>query len=127
MALTLPQLPCKTNNNAESNLNDLIFEYFNKGFTYLEIKEFLSVHHSKEVSLSTIKRRLKSLNLYRRPLVGRRVDPDTLDSAVWSEICGSGSNIGHRRIWAHLKRKGILARREDIRIAVLSYDPEGVA
>ena len=34
--------------------------------------------------------------------------------------------MGHRRVWQHLKRKGVVARREEIRLAILAADPVGV-
>ena len=45
---------------------ELIRYYFYKGFTYQEICQFLSQYHDKEMSLSTLKRRVKQFGLRRR-------------------------------------------------------------
>ena len=55
---------------------------------------FLQFHHRRETSLSTVKRRLKKLNLLGRHLAGIRVDAVTLNVLVWDEMCGIVSNIG---------------------------------
>ena len=86
---------------------------------------FLQFHHRRETSLSTVKRRLKKLNLLGRHLAGIRVDAVTLNVLVWDEMCGSGSNIGESSY--HLRRRGILARQSDVRLAILAYDSEGVS
>jgi len=120
----LPTLPCVDGPNMD--LDSLLVRYFNCGFTYLEIKEFLSVHHGKTVSLSTIKRHLKQMNLAKRPLQNKRISQNDLNNLVRAVISSSGGNMGYRRVWQHLKRKGVLARREDIRLAILAADPLGV-
>lgn len=124
MALSLPTIACIS--RTDLDVNGLIRHYFERGFTYLEIKEFIHVHHDVNLSLSTIKRRLKKMGLYKRPLPGKRVDAVTLRSLVLNELQGSGSNLGYRRVWSHLKRKGFLVRREDVRIEIAENDPSGV-
>ena len=42
------------------------------------------------------------------------------------EITDSGSNVGYRRVWVSLQRKGVIARREDVRQLLMRLDPEGV-
>ena len=82
----------------------------------LEIKEFLKVHHKYNVSLSTIKRHLKKMNLFKRPLAQRRIDRNEVSNLVREELLASGSNVGYRRMRDHLRRqKGIILRREDVR------------
>jgi len=46
--------------------------------------------------------------------------------AVQDELCGSGSNVGYRRMWTALKKKSLIVRREDVRISLSFLDPEGV-
>ena len=120
----LPTLPCL--NEPNMDLDSLLVTYFDSGFTYLEIKEFLSFHHGNTVSLSTIKRHLKKMNLVRRPLSDRRISQNDLNVLVREVVSSSGGNMGYRRVWQHLKRKGVVARREDIRLAILAADPVGV-
>ena len=52
---TLPIAPCLNANY--TNLNRLLENYFNCGFAYREIIEFLKVYHNKNISLSTVKRK----------------------------------------------------------------------
>ena len=78
------------------------------------------------IGLSTIKRRLKKLNLFRSPVERIRTDDVTLLAAVREELSGSGSNIGYKRVLTHLWKTGLKVWREDVRRAILQYDPDGV-
>ena len=44
----LPRHPVLGRNQ---NLTDIIKDYFRKGYTYLEMLEFLKVHHTKTIYL----------------------------------------------------------------------------
>ena len=105
----------------------MLSDYFTKGFTYLEIQELLRVYHQQTISLSTIKRHLKKLNLFRHPLESIRTDDAISLAAVREELSGSGSNIGYRRVWAHLQKTDLKDRREDVRRTILQNDPDGVS
>ena len=48
-------------------------------------------------------------------------------AVVREELSGSGSNIGYMRVWAHLRKTGLEVRRDDVRRAILQYDPDGVS
>eukprot|EP00794_Sanderia_malayensis_P001012 gene1012-332_t len=75
-----------------SNTDELIQNYFNQGYTNLEIIEFLSLH---DVMLSTLKRRLQDLQLRRRSSSHVHVvSADELKLAIQEELVGSG-----RLIW----------------------------
>ena len=119
----LPRHPVLGRNQ---NLTDIIKDYFRKGYTYLEMLEFLKVHHKKTISLSTLKRYLKKTNCFRRPLLGRRINFNEVKEIVQEELYGSGANLGYRRVWSHLSTSGILLRREDVRLALRQLDPENV-
>ena len=108
------------------NLTDIVKDYFRKGYTYLEMLEFLKVHHKRTISLSTLKRYLKKMNCFRRPLFGRRINFNEVKEIVQEELYGSGSNLGYRRVWSHLSSSGILLRREDVGLALRELDPENV-
>ena len=120
------QIPCMQT-ELDRTLDKLLWDYFTKGFTYLEIQEFLHVYHQQTISLCTIKRHLKKLNLFRRPVERIRTDDATLMAVVREELSGSGSNIGYMRVWAHLRKTGLEVRRDDVRRAILQYDPDGVS
>ena len=95
------QIPCMQA-QLDKTLDQLLSHYFTKGFTYLEIQEFLRVYDQLTISLSTVKRHSKKLNVFRRPVERIRTDDATLMVAVKEELNGSVSNIGYRRAWAHL-------------------------
>ena len=121
------QIPCMWT-ELNKNLDQLLSDYFTKGFTYLELKEFLRVYHQQTISLSTIKRHLKKLNLFSRRVERIRTDNAPLLAAVREELSGSGSSIGYRRVWAHLQKTGLKVRREDdVHRAILQDDPDGVS
>ena len=120
------QIPCMRT-ELDKNLDQLLSDYFTKGFTYLEIQEFLRIYHQQTIGLSTIKKHFKTLNLFRRPVERIRTDDATLLAAVKEELSGSGSSIGYRRVWVHLRKTGLKVRLEDVRWAILQYDPEGVS
>ena len=120
------QMPCMRA-ELDKTLGLLLSDYFSNGFTYLEIQEFLRVYHRQAISLSTIKRRLKKLNLFRRPVKRILIDVATLLAAVREKLSGRGSNIGYRRVWVHLRKTAIKVRQEDVRRTILEYDPDGVS
>lgn len=117
-------IPCLS--DQEKPLDDLINDYFIGGYTYEEIREFLRIHHGHDISLSTLKRNLKRKNLFRRPLNTRRCSVNELEAAIQNDLEGSGAQLGYRRVWASLKSKGLIVRREDVRKTLLNIDPEGV-
>ena len=89
--------------------------YFNCGFAYREIVEFLKVYHNKNINLSTAKRKFKKMGLSRRSIVIQRTPDVEVEAAVQDEITGSGSNVDYRHVWVSLRRKGVIARRVDVR------------
>ena len=108
------------------NLTYIVKDYFIKWYTCLEILEFLKVHHKKAISLSTLKRYLKKMKCFRRPLFGRRINFNEVKEIAQEEFYGSGSNLGYRRVWSYLSTSVILLRREDVRLALRELDPENV-
>ena len=114
----------------DKTLDQFLSDYFTKVFTYLEIvylQTFLRVYHQQTISFSTIKRHLKKLNIFRHPVERIRTDDATLLVAVREELSGGRSNIGYRRVWTYLQKTGLKVRREDVRRAILQYDPDGVS
>ena len=106
-----------------SQLEELIFKYFDDGFWYKEILEFLEFVHGYSLSLSSLKRILRRNNKKRRAL---RCSQQELSDAVERELGGSSNNAGYRRMHRILISKGIRCRREDVRKMVCDKDPEGV-
>ena len=103
--------------------NDLISYYFRSGYTYLEICEFLKLHDIS-MSLSSLKRRLKDLGLTRKDTY--IVNDNELKVAIEEEITGSGCFLGYRKVWARLRKKGIVVKRKRVMTMLKQLDPEGV-
>ncbi|KAK6167922.1 hypothetical protein SNE40_021846 [Patella caerulea] len=85
--------------------------------------------HQVNISLSTLKRRLRSLRL-KRKLTGSR---NTISSyndvvnAIITEMGCSGRCIGHRSMWYRLKIEwGIRFPRDEILRLMRIVDPEGI-
>jgi len=106
---------------------EIILKYIHDGFSYLEIIELLRVQNHCNISLSTLKRFLKSNGIFRRPLENRRDTRDAIRQAITEEINGTGSTMGYRRMHKALLNRGLICRREDIRKEMRNIDPDGVA
>ena len=87
-----------------SQLEELIFKYFDDGFWYKEILEFLEFVHHYSLSLSSLKRILRRNSKKRRAL---RCSQQELSDAVERELAGSSNNVGYRRMHRILISKGI--------------------
>ena len=95
-----------------SQLEELIFKYFEDGFWYKEILEFLEFAHGYSLNLLSLKIILRRNNKKRRAL---RCSQQELSDAVERELAGSSNNVGYRRMHRILISKGIQCRREDVR------------
>lgn len=103
--------------------DDIILDYFKKGYTYKEILACLWGIHDLHLSLRQLKRDLKRLNLRRR----NTVPGDILAELIASEIIGSGCNLGYRSMQSKLLlTHEVYASREQIRTLMRELDPEGV-
>ena len=92
--------------------DELIINYLKQGYTNLEILEFLKLHNM-EISLSTLKRRLQTYGLRWRSY-GHVVSNRELYGVVERELAGSGSNIGYRKMWKHLRKNhDLVAKRQE--------------
>ena len=58
----------------ETGLEEIAISYFYAEFTCTEILEFLTVQYGHPISLYTLKRRFKTLDLHRRLLIPWRVN-----------------------------------------------------
>ena len=68
--------------------NLAIFRYFQGGFTYTGILEFLGVRHGYDMSLSTLKRWLREKGMWKRPLEATRDDVSDIFEAI-----GGGAEV----------------------------------
>lgn len=116
--------PCmKLHEDVEEH--ELIKRYFNQGYSNKEIIEFLKLH-DVNISMSTLKRRLRTLKLSRRQKGTNVVTDEELKKTIEEELAGSGCFVGYRKMWAKLKRKGMFVKRERVMTCLRELDPEGV-
>eukprot|EP00795_Rhopilema_esculentum_P014495 gene14495-5557_t len=105
------------------NIDDLVREYFFKGFTYKEICLFLQRNHGCIVSLRTLKRKIKRIGL-RRPMPDYEMD--SVRATVGGMLDGPQSNLGYRAVWHDLQMKGIRVPRNIVANLLRELDPQGV-
>ena len=101
-----------------------IRDYFNKGFTYSEILALLQNNHSIQMSIATLKRRVKAYGLKRRHL---DYDVDSIRDHIRTLLDGPGCMGGYRHIWHTLKMRGISVPRSVVEVLLRELDPEGTA
>ncbi|KAB0793315.1 hypothetical protein PPYR_12935 [Photinus pyralis] len=98
----------------------LITIYFTLGLSNDEILAFLKVQHNCNISLRTLKRRLKNLKLFRK----KGYSPiNQVATYLRTQVSKSGQLYGYR--WMHLKciQEGFVVRQETIRRLLKSIDP----
>ena len=108
-------------NNSDGNELELISQYFKQGYSNLEILEFLKLH-GIAISLSTLKRRLRSLALSRRSTIS----DDDLKNAIEKELEKSGCFVGYRKMWSRLRKEGVIVKRATVMRCLRELDPDGV-
>ena len=114
------------NSDETNDLTDeeeIIHFYFYRGFHYEEILNFLQKFHDKEMSLSTLKRRIKKYGLQRK---NSDYDLDVVRDAVRSLLDGPGCCRGYRAIWHTLQMNGVTVPRVVVAELLRELDPEGV-
>ena len=75
---------------------DIIESYFQSGFEYESILQFLSKFHAIKMSMSTLKWRLKMFGLQRNQ---QQVNMDEATEIMRRELSGSGYLFGYRTMW----------------------------
>ncbi|XP_078372629.1 uncharacterized protein LOC144656265 [Oculina patagonica] len=106
----------------EEDEEGLIRYYFFRGFEYKEIRLFLFKNHGIEMSLSTLKRRIKQYGLKRqRP----DYDIDDIRQSIQSIVNGPGCLQGYRSVWHTLQLKGKRVPRIVVQELLKEIDPEG--
>ncbi|KAK2566452.1 hypothetical protein P5673_009971 [Acropora cervicornis] len=100
----------------------LIRYYFFRGFEYKEIRLFLFKYHGIEMSLSTLKRRIKQYGLRRqRP----DYDIDDVRESIQSIINGPGCLQGYRSAWHTLQLRGKRVPCIVVQELLREIDPDG--
>ena len=106
----------------------IIKYYFQRGFSYEEIIHFLAKRHDREVSYSTLLRRLKTYGLKRRNFFKADNSDEVLEvvrQRIIEIIHGPGSCGGYRTVWHTLKMEGLNVPRIIVQDILKEVDPEG--
>lgn len=100
----------------------LINQYFNMGLQQVEILQFLRNIHGIPMSLRTLKRHLRRLNLSRRNLSSL----DDVYNFIVAAVTTSAQMQGYR--WMHLRciQNGLVVTQNTVREILHLVDPEGV-
>ena len=111
------------NCSSEQGITKLISDYFHRGYPYGEIVGLLSAA-GVQISVRTLKRRLRSLGLKRK---GQIVDEQHLRDVIRDEIEGAEQLSGYRSVWHALRlRHGIHVSRHVVARIIKEIDPGGV-
>ena len=113
----------ENNDETLTDEKEIIRFYFYRGFHYEEILNFLRKFHDHEMSLSTLKRRIKRYGLQRK---NSDYDIDAVRDAIRSLLDGPGCCRGYRAIWHTLQMSGITVPRVVVAELLRELDPEGV-
>ena len=97
--------------------------YFGLGFPYKDILECLAKLNGVVISISTLKRHLRRIGLFRR-----KHHSDLTDIAVFimDKLQGSAQNHGYKVMHLECLHKGFVVSQETVRILLLILDPDGV-
>ena len=106
----------------EFNEEEVVRYYFFRGFTYEEIRNFLQINHGLEISITTLKRRIKAYGLKRRM---PDYDVGQIRAAIENILDGYGSIQGYRAVWHTLQLKGLRVPRIVVQEILREIDPEG--
>ena len=102
---------------------EIIESYFHSGFEYEAILQFLTKFHAIQMSMSTLKRRLKMFGLKRK---SQEVNMNELTEIIRRELNGSGCLFGYRAMWHTLRIKhGIFVPRNLVQTQLKELDPLG--
>jgi len=103
--------------------SDIIKYLFYRGYSYEEIVGMLSKCHGIEISISTLKRRLRDWNMARRNV---EYDINDVRTAITELLDGPDSTVGYRSIWHALQIKGVMVPRIVVQELMKEIDPGGV-
>ena len=108
----------------ENDLQVIIIGYFISGFEHEAIIGFLSKYHDVEMSIATLKLRLKAYGLKRRNAMN--VSDRDLQNMVRNELDGPSCVAGYRCLWHTLRLKyGLVVPRTKVQYLLKELDPQG--
>lgn len=94
-------------------------------YTYEEICYLLEKKHNKKISIRTLKRILKKLNLKRKNIT--ETPDEQIISVLITEINGSGMDLGYRAMWQRLRDMyGFSVKQSTVLRLLNLVDPDGI-
>lgn len=107
-----------------SNHIDIIIRgYFLSGMHYDEILAFLYLRQNVEMSLSTLKRKLRTMKLYKKKHFS---DFCTVIDFIQAQLKTFGQLCEYRWIHHRCIQNGIVVTQDTVRVMLQELDPEGV-
>ena len=115
---------CRVAEDAINNIDEVITDYFYRGFQYSAIIGLLKKHHRVDIHVRTLKRKLKELGLKRREA---NYNEETVRQCIEQEMQEAGSLAGYRYIWHALRlRHQLNVPRRIVSTVMKEIDPDGV-
>ena len=104
------------------NLDSLIKHYFRKEMSCQTVVHVLDACHDIQISLRTMKRKLKTMQLTKSP----NITDETVRHIIKRELRGPSAGHGYRFMWYKLKTKyGVQVRRSTVMKILREEDPAG--
>ena len=101
-----------------------VIEYlFYQGYQHEEIKGLLASEYGIEMSIRTLKRRLKDMNLSRKDV---EYDAQEVRQGIQALLDGPNSCVGYRSMWHSLRLQGMVVPRIVVQKLMVELDPDGV-
>ena len=88
------------NHPALDHEREVIACYFNCGYTYEVIIDFMKKHHRISISLRTLKKWLKHYDLKQKNVM---IDEESAKNLIKIEMANPGEHTGYRAIWHALR------------------------
>ena len=105
------------------SLNSLIKYYFRKEMAYQTVVDVLDACHDIQISLRTLKRKLKTMQLTKSP----NITDEAVRQIIKRELRGPSAGYGYRLTWYKLKTTyGIQVRRSTVMKILREEDPAGM-
>ena len=102
---------------------ELIRKYFNEGYKYWEIRQFLK-KNDIDIYIRQLKRILRKMGLSRKYIIE---DLEEAVIVILEELQGSGNCLGYKSLWRRLRDSYKLKIKRDTVLHILHVvDPEGI-
>ena len=104
---------------------ELVRCYFEEGLTYKEILQCLAASHAVVISLRTLKRIVKRMNLRRRMPFTKERALKAIEG-IQKHLRESGQCLGYKAMYRRLQKEGLIVGRDQVRFMLKGLDIQGV-